>query len=175
MRNQCNNETKKVSGSACATGVWNEGANVITCARANLMLAAGGGRFCCKEGEKKRKKKRKEKRKERNRGRKKKEKKERKTDKPPHTPLTIPMPKFIMHFLHKITFVKTNQNLNETIGCGVACTVSPGGASLVSTQCSTTKPAPAHHFCVNVKIHHMFHEQCPSVENEQKICFKDWL
>jgi len=83
------------------------------------------------------------------------------------------MPKFIMHFLHKITFVKINQNLNQTIGCGVACTVSPGGASLVSTQCSTAKPAPTHPFHANAKIYHRFHEQNLSVENKPKICFKD--
>ena len=47
--------------------------------------------------------------------------------------------------------------------------------SWVSTHCSTAKPAPTHPFYANARIHHTFHAQDSSVENQPKICFTDLL
>ena len=83
--------------------------------------------------------------------------------------LFMPMPKFITDFMNKTFLLKTNQKFASKISGGISCTVSPVGASCVFNQCSTSKPATTYPFCANAKIHHRFHAQCPSVENEPKL------
>jgi len=70
-----------------------------------------------------------------------------------------------MHFMHRNLLLKINENPGPNIGGGNSSTVSPGDASLGSTQCSTAKPAPTPHVTSNPKIQHEFYAHDPSVEN----------
>jgi len=77
--------------------------------------------------------------------------------------------------MHRTLLLKINQNPGPNIGGGNSSTVSPGDASLGSTQCSTAKPAPTPHMSLqipkfNMNFMHMTH-LLKINQNSVSMCF----